>query len=346
MDADESLTWATLPEPALIRIFANLPVTSILRHAYRINQAWNSVMTSNEVWRQRYHQLRQEESLNSIIQNNDQITAFVRNGFFVNPNAPPSMIWPKQRRFPPNFFFIEFLRIWTLVPHVWFNSDRGLSSYAYYAMQRRNSENQFWQGISENARALYLWPFESYSEWTNYWSFDANKLTLITVIGDAPSVSILRYIPTFGLALQIRNQPIAVGATRPAGTDFEITQGFRDNHLEWEVNPSNNANANDNRVEVPHLVLFLLQFTDGFMEFWSMYADPTKPERWIKTPLVWIHQAALSPNDLMASEISCGNCKALSPAVRCGGNCGSILYCNQDCANAHWETHACNKQTK
>lgn len=39
------------------------------------------------------------------------------------------------------------------------------------------------------------------------------------------------------------------------------------------------------------------------------------------------------------SEFCCAHCLSKDAVVQCGHRCKSALYCGQDCANAHYETH-------
>jgi hypothetical protein len=41
------------------------------------------------------------------------------------------------------------------------------------------------------------------------------------------------------------------------------------------------------------------------------------------------------------AALICGQCGRPNARSACGYDCGRVVYCNQNCANAHWERHAC-----
>lgn len=43
-----------------------------------------------------------------------------------------------------------------------------------------------------------------------------------------------------------------------------------------------------------------------------------------------------TPRILLESCLSCGS---PTPLVQCGAQCGQARYCNQKCADTHWEEH-------
>jgi hypothetical protein len=54
-------------------------------------------------------------------------------------------------------------------------------------------------------------------------------------------------------------------------------------------------------------------------------------------------QSQIDKPTMQSVTIYCANCKKKNVKFQCGHICGAAFYCNQKCADTHWEKHLCNE---
>lgn len=125
MDTVPELTWANLPEPALIAIFKNMPVTDLVRIAFKTNERWHHFSILNEVWESKYKQLYYQEEVNLMlnIDDKDDLEYRMRHvsikALFALRNYVQTGKTIFERKLPQTYFFVQFMLIWWTFPHVW-----------------------------------------------------------------------------------------------------------------------------------------------------------------------------------------------------------------------------------
>jgi len=109
-EIEEDPSWGNLPQHVIINIMRNLNVTDIIKLSMS-NKWYHKLATSNEVWKQRCLHLRTdilfltiaEARLPKWLERYDELQ---NDPFFILDT-------------PSNFYFVEFMEIWTRFPHAW-----------------------------------------------------------------------------------------------------------------------------------------------------------------------------------------------------------------------------------
>lgn len=164
--AEQEVQWGYLPDVALERVFANMEVTTLLQVLETtVNERIILIATSNTIWKKRYHDLVFQEDVITMLELThkrpwqDSWDPTVQWGYQrMRTGAGKSgmsnfmtkvcykawrRLWitRKEGRFPgddhayPQFYFIQFLLIWSTFPHVW-SSDEGAtwSDFQYWVL--------------------------------------------------------------------------------------------------------------------------------------------------------------------------------------------------------------------
>jgi hypothetical protein len=111
------LTVMELDRVATLELFKRMPVTQLLEVA-RVSKRWRDLARSNQVWEPRYNALVREEDFLLL-----RLVARSPRGMMERDTWDK---WYEVRMYPmrdvlkqPYFFYGCFLRIWTVLPHVW-----------------------------------------------------------------------------------------------------------------------------------------------------------------------------------------------------------------------------------
>lgn len=104
--------WSNLPDEILLEIFKKLNVSDII-NASMSKKSWHAVATDNGIWKDRCLNLRQELFL--VLHRN---VVTLPRWLLVNSNLD------FFRRPPKNFYFVEFMLIWSKFPHVWIRNGK------------------------------------------------------------------------------------------------------------------------------------------------------------------------------------------------------------------------------
>lgn len=163
--AEQEVQWGYLPDVALERVFANMEVTTLLRVLETTeDERILHIATSNTIWKKRYHDLVFQEDVSTMLELThkrpweDSWDPTVQWGYYQRTGAGKSgmnnfmtyvcykawgMLWTtrEEGRFPgndgayPQFYFIQFLLIWSTFPHVW-SLDEGAtwSDFQYWVL--------------------------------------------------------------------------------------------------------------------------------------------------------------------------------------------------------------------
>ena len=139
MDVVPNLNWANMPDKALITIFRNMDVSTLLSLVYTKkpgpNKHWLWFATSNEVWKERYKQLSYQPEVALLINQwvtrgflsslwQHELSDWAIRELYNSRQGNPRHQFTRPEVEPFGFYFVNFVLIWNIFPHVW-RDDQG-----------------------------------------------------------------------------------------------------------------------------------------------------------------------------------------------------------------------------
>ena len=154
--AEQEQIWGFLPDTALERVFANMEVTTLLRVLENTtNDHLKEIAVSNIVWKKRYEHLYYQEDVRFLLSHclkrtfhdvHDEIEDIIHTGMGNVMTRPSYEAYialsnyftqggQQTSKRPLAYYYINFLLIWSALPHAW-SSDGGQtwSDFRYWVL--------------------------------------------------------------------------------------------------------------------------------------------------------------------------------------------------------------------